>query len=816
MVQDAEESKPVVALGRQEVGANRRLDSLRWGLFACAVAVGVGFVTCARASATSLSAIRSRGDQLAAERRTAAGNAEAEKALIERIGEVVLAYVDESDRIQRAGEEDRRRGELRSAFEALHAPLDTIYESRSSRLEKMSRAIMDQDGDLEALYETPEFRDSQVVAASALYYLNWLNYYGARVFEGGRRKELLRRCESGFSQFAVGDHSSELVRESLLGRGLCYLEIGNYEWAQRDFELVLDSSASAERKGKARLALLDTYWRAGNYSRTVSYAKELLGAGTVPSGAEPVIRYYQLQALFELAERSKGAQAKQLRSDAGAVMSKLRRFGRGWSSKVDALMLSRVEDPTEWAGKADSPVAQWQLAQMFLQKEDCTGAEPLLGKVLADDGAVAKRNHGEARYWLGICAFRAQDYPLAASNLSEAIADDPTASFAAEARYFRFKALEARMSAEDPSVELTDLYVASLRDFLDHASDHNRQDEARYRLGEHLQTTGDFAAAVDAYDAVAADADYRLRARFGTLQSRFELLGSERDPARRAELIEAIGEDLEDYARQAAEYPTPSASDGVPLEEFNAKVTLLEAVHASLSNGASSSETAQLLRGFADRFPGQPELAAQASRMRLRALLDEGEYIEAEKEFGASRASLLAEARTDALRSLAGAYAKKGRMSESAADAAAAVRVAVGLYSIAEDAGGEPPGRRQKIAIAQLREKAGDLDAAYEAYTEILASHPKSLAALRGLARVAEARGELAFASEYWVTYTDTVRPGDTGWFRGQYEQARLAQVVGDTEAACKRLTALRTAMPGLQDDEIRQSLKHLFEESGC
>ena len=39
---------------------------------------------------------------------------------------------------------------------------------------------MDQDGDLDALYETAEFKQSQAVAAQSLYYLNWLRYYGGR------------------------------------------------------------------------------------------------------------------------------------------------------------------------------------------------------------------------------------------------------------------------------------------------------------------------------------------------------------------------------------------------------------------------------------------------------------------------------------------------------------------------------------------------------------------------------------------------------------------------------------------------------------
>ena len=102
-------------------------------------------------------------------------------------------------------------------------------------------------------------------ASQALYFLNWLHYYGARLYDGAQRKELLEKAQRGFSEFAVGDRRSELLVESLLGRGLTNLELGNTEYAVHDLQAVAnDPQASAERKSKARLALLDAQVRAGN------------------------------------------------------------------------------------------------------------------------------------------------------------------------------------------------------------------------------------------------------------------------------------------------------------------------------------------------------------------------------------------------------------------------------------------------------------------------------------------------------------------------------------------------------------------------
>jgi hypothetical protein len=774
------------------------------------------------AHAVSLGEIRSRGDRLAEEAPQAAGDAQRETALVERLGEVVLAYFDESDRLQRAGEEERRATASRAAFEALHAPLDGIYRRHADRLEQMSRAVMEADGDLEALYETADFRSAQQVAANALYYRNWLSYYGARVFDGSRREELLRACESGFSQFAVGDHAAELVDESLLGRGLCYLELGNYDWARRDFETVIGGGASPQRKAKARLALLDAYYRGGDASRAIAYSRELLGGGLVAAEEAPIVRFYELQALLDSADRAKGGEAERHRREASAVMAQLRRAGGAWSAKVDALLAASIDDPSQWAGKADTPAAQWQLAQLFLEKEDCAGAEPLLERLLAGDDVAAASRHREARYWLAVCHFRAQRYDRAAAELGAVLEDGGEPDFAADARYLRFKALEAMMAVDEAPAGLTQRYVSALHDLLDHGPDLDKSAEAHYRLGEYLQAAGEFAAAIDEYAQVASDEALRLRAAFGTVQSRFELLRGATDPTARAALVAAADEDFARYDERAAACAAQAKGDDpapIPAPELaalNAVVTLLRAVHASLATTDGDRRTAELLADFGERYPEQTELAAQAARMRLAALLRLGRFADAAAEVEKSGAAMRAEGRGEALRGLAAAFAKDGRMSESPDDAAAAARIAVALHGLAGEIGGEAPSRRQRVAIAQLQEKAGQLDDAAAGYRAVLADNPNDLAALRGLARIAESRGQPQAALDHWVKYTETVRAGDSGWFRGQYEQARLQLVVGDRDATCRRLAALRTAMPGLQDEEIRAALKQLYEDAGC
>src|SRR5206468_5622906 len=123
-----------------------------------------------------------------------------------------------------------------SAYQAVSEPLEEIYSANSASIERMAKQVMDQDGDLEALYETQSFKDAQLVASHALYFLNWLHYYGARVHDAAQRKELLEKAQHGFSEFAVGERHTDLLVESLLGRGLSNLELGNTEFAVHDLQ----------------------------------------------------------------------------------------------------------------------------------------------------------------------------------------------------------------------------------------------------------------------------------------------------------------------------------------------------------------------------------------------------------------------------------------------------------------------------------------------------------------------------------------------------------------------------------------------------
>ncbi len=779
--------------------------------YAVAVVATAGLLAVAVRPAAALSTgeIRAQARGIAG----ASGDAAGEQQRVAQLGQLVLAFIDQSDSAARAGNEGARREELRGAFEAINTPLESIYTSRSSRLEALTKGVMDQDGDLDALYETAEFKQAQAVAAAALYYRNWLDYYGARLYDGARQKELLTASEKGFSEFAIGDQSGELKTESLLGRGLAYLELGDEASALRDFQLVVDApNASAERKVKARLAMLDVYSRTNRTQDALRYSDELLRGGQVPAADLPLVRYVRLETLFDAADKSKGADAERYRREASSLMDTLRGAGKGWSDKVDSLMVSRVDDPSAWAGKTDSPRVQWELARMMLVKNDYAGATPLLQQLVASTDGDAKDLQPEAHYWLGVGAFKSNDFTTAAAEFDTALAAGG-GDWAAEARYLRFKALESLMAQPQVDPALADRYRAALHEFLEKNPDHPLAYEARYRSGELLQSSNDFTGAIDEYAKVQGDPAYVLRARFGTLQSRFELLKTDTAPPARAARLAAIGADLDAVESQAKALQTQKNA-GVALPEIEAKATLLRAVYISLTNDKGEEQVVVLLADFDTRFPDQKDLLPQAVRLRLGALLQLQRFAEAEQAVTQFGPALAAEHRGEQLSTLASDFRRasgRRKADGDAAGSAAAARTALALYALVGDQDG---GARRQMETAQLQEATGDLAAAQAAYARIVAADPNAMLALRSLARVTEARGDLAGAKAHWADYTKKSRAGDQGWFQGEYQQARLEVASGDKQGACTRLDDLRASMPALTDADLRKDLSTLYDQA--
>jgi len=771
------------------------------------------------ARAQSASELRASGRDIAADitAQKSAGHfdAAAQQRAVERLGKLVLSFIDVSDRAANGGGESRERDALRAAYDAISAPLESIYGQNAATIERLTKQVMDDDGDLEALYDTPSFKEAQLVASQSLYFLDWLHYYGARLYDGAPRKELLEKAQHGFSEFAVGDRHSDLLVESLLGRGLCHLELGNTEFAVHDLQAVVsDAQASPERKAKARLALLDAYARSGNLNEVLKLSDQMLGSGS--HGEDNLVRFIRARTLLEAAKKASGADAARERQQAMTALDQLRRAGGGWEEKAAALAASSIDNPEQFAANANSPFAKWELAKLLVQKGDYKQAMPLLEGFVASPDDALRSHQGEAHYFLGLAKFQAGQYQEAAEQLDAALKDDK-AAYGADAAYMRFKAREA-LVAKSPSPDFSAAYEQAVREYLAKHPDHKSAFEAQFRLGEILQAQHKFADAIQAYAKVHGDPPFELRARFATLQCRFELLqatDARTGAAQRAALLTAIGTDLPQFDQQAAEYEKRGTKgDQLPLGAMRAKVAVMTAVYATLQPEPDERRVLAVLTGFETTHPDQQDLLPQVVRLRLTAELHLGRFSEAEAEVKAHGQLLQSTLGTAAIEDLAVGFVREGARRKNAEGAAvnqAAEQVALQLYELLVT--DSDSSSKRTLTLARLYENTDQLKKAADLYGEILRSNSDSAAALRGLGRIAEAENRLPDALGYWQRLTKVMRGGDAGWYESQYEVARLTNAMGKRQESCDQLQQLKPAMPGLSDADLRQRLGALYQQ---
>ena len=758
---------------------------------------------------------RQIASEIAAQQASNRFDAHAQQAAIQQLGQVTLGFIDQCDRAARAGTEAHEKDNLLGTFDAISGPFDRIYDANSGKLERLAKSVMDEDGDLEALYETADWKESQALASQALYYLNWLHYYGGRLSSGEQRKQLLEKAERGFSEFAVGDRKSDLITESLLGRGLCHLELGNYDWAVRDFQIVSeDRDASPERRAKARLGMLDASYRSGKYPETIRIADNLLANETSDAS---IVRYYRVRSLLGAAKAG-GPQAAKYRQDAMAAMDQLRRAGPGWQEKVDGLMQAEVENAEQFSAQAGSPAAKWSVARLLMQKNDYKAARPLLEAIVNGSDADSKRVAQEAHYLLGLCLFQSGDYQAAAQQLTASL-EKGEPGYGADAAYLRFKALEA-VSAKNPEADPQG-YEQAMRVYLAQYGDHKSAYEARYRLGEWLQARRQFPEALAEYERVTGDTGFELRARFGALQCRFEILQGTDDHkvsgAEREALVADIGKDLDRFNQLAAAYErnAEKGPGAVPVSELRAKAAVMNAVYATIAPQPRDEQALAGLTDFEKKYPNQADLFPQVVRLRLGAMLRLGRFAQAETEVREHGALLRGDGKSDTVEALATAFIKEGtrRKMKGEADAwPAAQQVALRLYElIVTDSEGN---NKTKLTLARLYDGAEDHDKARELYEDVLKTDANSLAALRGLARLAEASNNSAIALGYWQRFAKITRPGDLPWYEASYEVARLTLATGKKDKSCEQLNQLKPAIPGLTDADLRHKLDDLYKRA--
>lgn len=736
--------------------------------------------------------------------------------VIQLLGPMALSFLSASDLAQAAS---TQRGQVRELYETLSNPLDDIYDGSIARLESLSKAVMDRDGDLEALYETKEWKDAQLVASQSLYFLNWLHYVGAFVSEGQARKKLLEEASKGFSEFAVGEHNSQLKRESLFGRALCEKELRQFDWATRDFELLLkDSTLPADMERKVRTAMAEVRTRSARGERGDSERTE--------SAADAQARALLQRAHTLLDSRKKATGDTRLKQllEAAALLDEVRKQGGAWKEKAEALANSEItEQDAMVIDEQKNPFPQWGQARELLQKSEFAKAVPFLREVVASGDPKAVMHHRDAQYYLGVGLFQLKDYRESMTQLNKFLtADGVPPQFGAEATYLRFKAAEA-LYAKEPTPDNSKLYADTIKEFIRRYPEHKSIFEAYFRLGEYNQKQEHYLAAVEAYQKVSGDPAFRVRADFATLQSYFSLLDAldeKRDGIGISEkdLRQRIATSLQAFWKNSAELEktNPATAKQVPLQDYRGKVTVMNAAFLSKDVDSKAAALVSLLQDFEKKYPEQQDAFAKVARIRLVALEKAGRFADLEKEadniFTRFNPDEQKELLTGLSKVLPGDIKKLERKNDKESTLAAK-RTLARLYAdrlqrgeaFAED---ESP-TQFKYELAQLYLDVKEYDKAAPLYQELQQS-AYSLVSLAGLAQIAAVKGDQHQAITYWQEMLKGTQAGDPLWFRGTFEVAQLNATLGNTEQACKTVAGARAMLGRLGEQGLKKKIQDL------
>ncbi len=695
--------------------------------------------------------------------RPAAAEADADRATLERLEQRSRVFYDLLER----GERQQATG----LWSALEADLAGFAARLQERLDKMREDVMERDGDLDELYRTPRWRDPEVMSLVATYHLAWVRYQGAQlVSDTARKKALLRQAVDGFSQFLLVNEVPEIYAESLYGRGLAFLDLGETAKAIED----LTAAADEPRAGtKARAALEEARRRAGGKQAPAETDPETL-----------------LARLGDLLRKAAGGDAA-AEKDATTLARGLAARGGTWPARVATLVASKLGDGTPTGGRASYGL--FLQAQLAVARGRCDDVAPLAAAAAALRDPGRSRQRPELLFLAGGCLLNGGHAADAATQFGTLLQEFPDASHAPEAAYYRLRALDVARGA-DP--KLTPVYEQALTGYLARYPRAAGVAEVHYLLAELERSRGECARAEAEYGAVAAG-PFATRAQLGALECRVAALGTDAGPAaqqRRRETVEAL---------RAFVHDTPARGDD---QARVARAALLGALVAAGTTPPDNDAVVALTDGFAARYPDARELVPRALELRLTARVASGALEAAEPDLdaflarrdgGAPRRRVLARLGHD-LATAAG---------RDASGRDRALALARRVYGALADETGDP---RDRIVLADLTLRAGDAAAARRLYDQALAADPTSTEARRGAARAAGAAGDRAAALAEWRTVLGASPPGGTAWYEARIAQVTLLTEDGRRTEACQVLRTARVRATSTAAEQLAARLDQL------
>ena len=657
------------------------------------------------------------------------------------------------------------RGERQQAaatWPGLERDLAAASDRLRTTLDDMREAVMERDGDLEELYRSPRWREPEIGSLVITYHLAWVRYHGAALSEPAKRKALLQKAIEGFSQFLLVNEVPDIYAESLYGRGLAFMELGDYAKATEDLTAGAEESSTA---GKAKAALEETKRRAAG--------------GKKPAQEETPDAL--LARLTGLLKDAAGGDAK-TEAQATELARGLAVRGGDWPARVGSTVATALGDGTPAGVRSSYGLSL--LAQLAVDRGRCADIPPLAEAVAKVNDAGSARHRPEIEFLDAGCILNAGKQREAAERFGALLEKYPDAPHAREAAYYRIRALDV---ARTQDASLTPAYEQAIDAYLARFPKTDGAAEARFLLGELRRSQGDCPRAEAEYAKVGGGS-FAERAALGSLECRAGTLG-DKGPQERAAVLASLRTFIQ----------------GTKDRKLAARASLLAAALASSATPPDHAAVVELLDRFEERFPDAKELHPRALELRLvaRVLADRLEGVDKDLDAflrggtddAQRRATLTRLARalaTRALRSPAGSDDHIGALARSVQ-----TRLVAATNAPAD-----------RLTLAELELHAGHPAEARKLYEETLAADAGSQQALRGAARAAAAAGDPDAALRYWARVLDGSTPGGTAWYEARLAQVTVLADSGRRPEACQVLRTSRGRATSAGADQLDVRLR--------
>jgi tetratricopeptide (TPR) repeat protein len=650
-----------------------------------------------------------------------------------------------------------------SVWPALESDLARFRTNLEERLGRMRDEVIERDGDLDELYKSPRWRDPEIMSLVAAYHLAWVRYQAAQLTgDAVKKKALLQKAVEGFSQFLLVNEVPEIYADSLLGRGLAFLDLGDTSKAIEDLTAAAEEPRVA---GKAHAALDEARRRAA-------------GGKQAPAENEPETQLARLGDLLTRAAGGDAAAEKDTTTLARATAAR----GGVWPARVTSVVADKLGGGTP--ANVRSGYGLYLLAQLAVDRGRCADVAPLAEASATVQDPGRARHRGEILFLDAGCRLNAGNAREAAERFALLLHEAPEGPHAREAAYYRFRALDVAR-ADDPS--LTSTYEEALHAYLAAYPRAEGAAEAHYLLGELYRAAGDCKRAEPEYAAVTAGA-FAARARLGSLECRVVGLG--KNAAERATVLA----ELRTFARETTD------------KSLAARAALLGAAVAATATPPNDAVVLEQLDGFEKRYPDAKELHPRAVELRLSARVGAGRIEAAAQDLDAYLAGKAGPEKPRTLQRLGRELATRAQRAPEA-ERGPTLALARRVYAALVQDGGD---QNDRIALADLELRSGDPAAARKDYEDVLTRDSGSAEAMRGAARASAALGDRDRALAYWRTILDASPQGGTAWYEARLAQVTLLADAGRQHEACELARAARGRATSAGGDEMERRLKDL------